>query len=215
MQWRLVVPVKGGPTAKSRLAVPGVDRLLLAQAFALDTLEAACACVGRGRVYAVTPSGSIAAQTQALGARLVKDPGEGLDAAIAAGLDAALRGSAGEEGSKGANGRDLGVGVLLGDLPALTPGELATALGAAAAYARAFVPDHVGTGTVLLTARAGVPVQPLFGPGSAARHERSGATRLELDLPRLRTDVDDLASLRIAAGLGLGARARVHVADRP
>ncbi len=41
-RWRLVLPVKGTPDAKSRLTLPpGIDRTGLARAMALDTLQAA------------------------------------------------------------------------------------------------------------------------------------------------------------------------------
>ena len=45
---------------------------------------------------------------------------------------------------------------------------------------------------------------PRFGPDSASRHAADGAVRLELDLPRLRTDVDDLQSLVRVLELGAG-----------
>jgi 2-phospho-L-lactate guanylyltransferase len=77
-------------------------------------------------------------------------------------------------------------------------------LGAAAAYPLAVVPDAAGTGTVLLTALAGHLLEPAFGAGSAARHGEAGPHRLDLDLPRLRTDVDDDRDLAAALELGVG-----------
>ncbi|HEY7720032.1 MAG TPA: 2-phospho-L-lactate guanylyltransferase [Pedococcus sp.] len=193
--WRLVVPVKGGAAAKSRLHPPaGVPRRALALALATDCLRAACTALPPARVTVVTSDADVAAVVAALGSVVVPDPGEGLDAAVEAGLDAVdlARGS-----------RPEGVAVLLGDVPALRPDDLAAALGTAAAYPRVVVPDAEATGTVLLAARSGRPV-PRFGAGSAARHERAGHVRLELDLPRLRTDVDDDRSLAAARALGVG-----------
>jgi 2-phospho-L-lactate guanylyltransferase len=70
---------------------------------------------------------------------------------------------------------------------------------------RGFVPDAPGDGTVLLTAPAGVPLDPRFGAGSAAAHAASGATELAGDWPGLRQDVDTPADLRVVLELGAGA----------
>lgn len=192
--WHLVVPVKGGPLAKSRLhPPPGVSRADLAEAVALDTLDAVAAALPPTRLTVVTSDRATSAHVHAIGARLLPDPGAGLAAAIAAGV-----------ASLAATPMPA-VGVLLGDLPALRPEELATALRVATGHPRAFVPDAQGTGTVLLTALPGWPLRPAFGPDSAAAHERD-SVRLDLDLPTLRTDVDDDAALAAAATLGLGRR---------
>ncbi len=93
--------------------------------------------------------------------------------------------------------------------PAVAEVLVITADEAAAAAARGlgarFVPDHDGTGTTLLAAPAGVPLDPRFGPGSARAHARSGAVVLPA-APSLRHDVDTAADLAAAARLGLGAR---------
>jgi 2-phospho-L-lactate guanylyltransferase len=219
VDWRLVVPVKGGAAAKSRLhPPPGVWRSALAAAMARDCLAAACSGMPPGRVHVVTSDPAAAAWAAGLGAAVVPDPGGGLNAAVAAGVRAALRTAAGPslhpaddavgtvpaDDAVGTVPADTGVAVLLGDLPALRPDDLAAALLAAAAYDRVVVPDAAGTGTVLLTARGAAGLDPAFGDGSAARHAAAGHRRLELDLPRLRTDVDDDQSLAAAAALGLG-----------
>lgn len=190
-RWRLVVPVKGGPAAKSRLRVPdGVDRLDLATALALDTVAAAAAAVGPDAVTVVTSDARVVAGLRAIGVERVADPGAGLNPAVAAGLDAVRPGE--------------GAAVLLGDVPALRPEELVAALAAAARHPVALVPDAEGTGSVLLTGRPGVRLVPRFGSGSAAAHESDGAVRLEPDLPGLRRDVDDEESLRAALRMGVG-----------
>jgi 2-phospho-L-lactate guanylyltransferase len=103
--------------------------------------------------------------------------------------------------------------VLLGDVPALRPEDLSvalhalqTALAAHRAATMAAVPDAEGSGTVLLGARAAGDLVPAFGPDSLARHVRRGAVRLDLDLPRLRRDVDTPADLAQALSLGAGPR---------
>ncbi len=191
--WQVVVPVKQAERAKSRLHPPApLSRPDLARAVALDTLEAVCRAVGPRHVLLVSSDDQAVASAAALGVPVVADPGLGLNAAVRAGI---TRVQADEPGSA--------VAVLLGDLPALRPGDLTDALERCAAYERAFVPDADDTGTVLLTAGAGVALHPQFGPGSAARHAAS-AVRLDLDLPHLRQDVDDVAALAAAAELGLG-----------
>ncbi len=194
--WFVVVPVKGGAGAKSRLGVPTpVARTALATALAQDTVRAALAAMPPGRVLVVTADPGTARWARAMGAEVVQDPGGGLDAAASAGAGA-VHDRGGES-----------VAVLLGDHPALRPAELTAALAAAAAHPRAVVPDADGRGTALLTAR-GVDLAPRFGAGSSARHVEAGATSLPLVLPGLRQDVDDLPSLRAALALGVGASTR-------
>ncbi len=53
---------------------------------------------------------------------------------------------------------------------------------------------------------------PRFGPESAAAHERLGHTRVALDLPGLRVDVDDAASLAAAFRIGLGRHSATALA---
>jgi 2-phospho-L-lactate guanylyltransferase len=187
--WCVVIPVKDARTGKSRLAatVPGADEHLR-RAIADDTVRAAVRALGPGGVVVVTSDQVLAAAWSTAGVAVHPDPDAGLNAAVAAGLSAARH-------------TDRRTAALLGDLPALTPADLLAALAAASGHAESFVPDRDGTGTVL---RCGEGFVPRFGPGSAAAHERDGAVRLSLDLPRLRTDVDDGDSLLLAEALGLG-----------
>jgi 2-phospho-L-lactate guanylyltransferase len=66
------------------------------------------------------------------------------------------------------------------------------------------VPDADGSGTVLLAAPNAGDLRPAFGAGSAAAHVARGALRVDLDLPRLRCDVDTADDLRRAQELGVG-----------
>jgi 2-phospho-L-lactate/phosphoenolpyruvate guanylyltransferase len=206
--WTVVLPLKGGPTAKSRLRAPAV----LATAIALDCLDVVLAAPGVATVVVVTADPVLAASATAAGARVQPEsrPGRGLPAAVQDGLNAA-------------QGR---CAVLLGDLPALRTEDLATALQRAAAVlapepspdapqppSMAFVPDAENTGTVLLTALTATAMRPSFGPGSAAAHQTAGARRLDLDLPRLRRDVDTPADLRTAVEFGVGPRTRAALAE--
>ena len=202
VDWAAVVPVKGGPLAKSRLHLPPAARAALADAFARDTVTALRAAERGMPVLVVTSDAAVSAWVPSAGAELVRDPGLGLDAAVAAGCRAAA----------GLGARR--VAVMLGDHPALRPEEVRSALEAAARHPSCVVPDAGDDGTALLTLTlpphsllplaADGGVRTAFGPGSAAAHERLGHTRLDLDLPGLRVDVDDAASLAAAARLGLG-----------
>ncbi len=191
--WTLVLPVKGGLAAKSRLgAIPG-----LAEAIAADTLDAVAACAVTARMLVVTTDREAARVASLAGADVVAEriPGAGLLAAVGDGVAAAGVGP---------------VAVLLADLPALHPEDLAAALGAAGAALTdrpmAAVPDTEGVGTVLLAAARAGDLDPAFGAGSLAEHRRRGAAVLDLDLPRLRRDVDTPAELTEALGLGCGRR---------
>ncbi|MEU6126476.1 2-phospho-L-lactate guanylyltransferase, partial [Streptomyces sp. NPDC047123] len=105
------------------------------------------------------------------------------------------------------------------DLPALRPAELARALGGAAPFPRAFMPDAAGIGTTLLCAGPGAELRPAFGARSRARHTASGAVELALDgVDSLRQDVDTGDDLRAALSLGVGPRtaaaaARLLISD--
>lgn len=187
-EWTIVVPVKGTALAKSRLgAAPG-----LALAIALDTVEVACSVAP---VIVVT-SADVAAEFEALGAQIVLDSGEGLNAAARQGLAAAGAGP---------------VAVMLGDVPAVQRSELSAALVAAEQHPLAFVPDADGDGSVLIAALVTTDHSPAFGADSRAAHRQAGY--FELDVPSasgLRHDVDTTANLvELAAAGRLGPRTKL------
>lgn len=201
VRWHLVLPVKDAALAKSRLDAPApLQRSDLARAVAADTVETACSALGPDRVTVVTSDGPTREVALALGAQVVPDPGQGLDAAVAAGW----------ADRPDAPGARVGWAALLADVPAARPEDLREALAACAPWRSALVPDAEGTGTVLLASTLAPPT-PRFGPGSARRHEEDGARRLDLDLPRLRRDVDVAADLRAALALGAGRRTLLAV----
>ena len=201
VRWHLVLPVKEVSLAKSRLAPTApLSRPDLARAVARDTLEAVCAALDPAQLVVVTSDEQARRAAEDRGAHVVPDPGRGLNAAITAGWRADVHR---DEARPDGDGPSHGWAALLGDLPAVRPADLREALAACAAYPSAVVPDAEGTGTVLLTGTVGEPL-PLFGPGSAERHAAAGAVRLELDLPRLRQDVDTWADLETALELGVG-----------
>jgi 2-phospho-L-lactate guanylyltransferase len=170
----------------------GVARAELAHAFALDTITAAVAGIQPAQLVVVTSDENTATFVRDQGAVVIADPGGGLNAAIRQGIEYV--------------GRAFGPGptaVLLGDIPTLRAQDLVQALIVCGTHPRALVPDASGAGTVLLSALSPQDLDPRFGPASALEHARD-SMRLELDLPALRTDVDDDRSLRTAITIGVG-----------
>ncbi|SDT18290.1 2-phospho-L-lactate guanylyltransferase [Microterricola viridarii] len=202
LHWSLVIPVRRSDTAKSRLA-DGTPEL--ARAIALDTIVAASRTGGVSSVLVVTDDDTLEAALRPLvrpedtTLRIVRQGAvQGLNPSIRLGLRAAR----GEHGGRG-------LAVMLGDLPALRPTELAGALVAAGRHQQAVVADHDGTGTTLLTARPGARLEPAFGSGSFARHVQAGHEALALGPEStVRADVDTRADLERATGLGLGEHTR-------
>jgi 2-phospho-L-lactate/phosphoenolpyruvate guanylyltransferase len=196
VRWTVVVPVKGLPAAKSRLhdATDSDDaHRRLTEAIRADTLAAAAAGTSVARVVIVTDDERLARQDgiAEVATHVVLQGRPGLNAALAEAADVAA-----------ACWPEDGVALLVGDLPALRPGDLDATLEAAAGTDRALVADADGAGTTLLTARPGVRLDPQFGPGSASRHAVT-ATALPA-AAGLRRDVDTADDLRTAQGLGLG-----------
>lgn len=195
--WTLVLPVKRTAIAKSRLAAAYPQhRPELARAFAIDTTAAALESPLVRAVLVVTDDPVVSADITAIGGRVVPDLPE-------AGLNGAL-----EHGAAVAALEFPGTGIvaLSADLPALRPADLTAALAACVAD-RSFVIDQPGTGTTMLAAAAGVPLDPRFGVGSALAHQASGAKPIELvDIESLRRDVDTAADLAHAVQLGVGPR---------
>lgn len=195
--YALVIPVKDGGSAKSRLGVGGAaQRARLMAAFARDAISAAAACE-RVTVHVVGDEAGLAGVLADLDVEVLPDEGGGdLNAALA---HAAVRVARAE----------VGIAVMLADLPCLRTEDLTAALDAADAVAgRSFVADADGTGTTLLVVPPGAELDPRFGAGSATAHAASGATRIGDGLASLRRDVDTTDDLASALQLGVG----VHTA---
>lgn len=202
-RWSIVFPVKGSTEAKSRLGHN--SRADLARSFALDAVEAALTCEAVAQVLVVTADQVTANAHADLGALVVCDPGEGLNAALRVGASAAAP--------------DAPCALLLADLPCLRPADLLhTLLLCEALFAegaqQVTVPDAEGTGTVLLAAGHPAALQPHFGAGSAASH--AAQARVLIDVaPSVRRDVDIDAQLHEALRLGVGPRTRAVLASSP
>ncbi len=200
----LVVPMKHPRDGKSRLrgAVEADRHPGLVLALAADTLAAVVSSGRIRRVLLVAADPEAVAELGELGVEIVAEPAEQT-------LNAAFR-----HGEALLKADDPGavVGALQADLPALRAGDLTAAL-AEAAGNRAFVADRQGTGTTLLLAAAGEPLDPRFGAGSARRHAASGAVSLSQALPTLRSDVDTPDDLAHVRALGVGKHTAAHLGD--
>ena len=225
-----VLPIKTFARAKHRLAdaVGAPDRRELAEAMAVDVLDALVAVPGLGGVVAVTAEPRAATAARDAGARVVHDDREaGQSAAATLGVEAALALSAER------------VLLVPGDCPALDPDEVGALLagrGAARALLAAprrsaaahgppgrrapevvVVADRHGSGTNALLLTPPGAIAPSFGPGSLARHaaraRAAGAAVRIAEIPSLSLDVDtpdDLEALRSALASREGGAARTR-----
>ncbi|GAB3614165.1 coenzyme F420-0:L-glutamate ligase [Humibacter ginsengisoli] len=193
-RWTVVIPFKGGDSAKSRFAdAAGIDRRQLSVAFLTDTIRAVRSAGYPDRVLVVTADSRLCDVLGDLADCVIPDPGTGLNSAVTAGVSAAYE-----------RWPSSFVAVLVGDLPALRADDLDEALRLAVDAAKgghpyAFVPDHDGTGTTAITAAPGAAVSSRFGIDSRLRHAEAGYH--ELAVPQgstLRLDIDDASALNEA-----------------
>jgi 2-phospho-L-lactate guanylyltransferase len=193
----LIIAVKRLVAAKTRLApvFSAQTRESVVLAMLVDTLTAASGVASLRSITVITPDDAAAAAATDLGADVLFDPTpDGHDDPLNNAIAAAERAVAESTPN---------IVVLQGDLPALQTQELAEAIGAARGYRRSFVADRLGTGTAALCA-FDAPLDPQFGPDSAARHRRSGAIELTGAWPGLRCDIDTPDDLTAARRLGVG-----------
>lgn len=202
----MLLAVKPLSLAKSRLDRP--DRSALTLAMAADTAAAASRVAAVEAVLVVTDDEEARALLGPIAVIVPDSPNAGLNPALAHAAQEAAR-----------LWPHAGVVVLAADLPALRPEALADALERAGQHKRAVVSDANGTGTVLLSAAAGLALEPAFGLGSRHRHLENGAFDLTEELPAgdatggLRHDVDTASDLEAAIRIGVGPRT-AHVLAR-
>ena len=193
----LLVPVKNGRTAKTRLNQVGPrGRADLMAAFARDAIGAAVRSPLLD-VHVVGDPQSLAPVLTGLDVAVVPDEGGG-------DLNEALRRAAERVAQPG-----RGIGVLLADLPCLRTEDLESAL---SHDGRGYVADAAGSGTTLLLAPPGTPLDPRFGPGSARLHAAGGARAITGELTSLRLDVDTTDDLERALRFGVGGHTAEAVA---
>ena len=182
-----VVPVKTLAASKSRPL-----------AMMADVIDALCRVPALSRVVVVTPDAAVARAAEAAGAEalLRDDPG----------LNPSVEAAAAEVAAQ----PEDGVLVVLGDVAAAAPADLAALLEAVGTRGVALAPSSDGGTAALLRVPFDV-IPARFGPESAKHHreaaERADVPYRELRLPSLSIDVDTGvdAILRIAT---LGRRTR-------
>lgn len=171
MTLRVIIAVRGGAQAKSRLAgrFGANDRAALVEAMLADMLETTAACPFVDRTYVVTPTHALARIAARLGSIVMLEPEP---AGMNQALEAARRRLAVLE-------PDGLIGLLPGDLPYLKPRELVEAA-AAASKGVVIIPSlsDGGTGAIFQPAPLDLPL--VFGPDSFRRHCGGG---VEMGLP--------------------------------
>uniref|UniRef100_UPI000CD5395F 2-phospho-L-lactate guanylyltransferase n=1 Tax=Streptomyces sp. SM14 TaxID=1736045 RepID=UPI000CD5395F len=187
--WQVLVPAKPFGRAKTRCGdLPPERRAELARAMLGDVLSA---LAGVPAVRGVTVVGSgpdVCAAALAGGAAVATAPGR-------SGLNAELRQAL---WSVHEAAPDAALAVVMADLPAAGPEELAAALAAAGRTGSpVVVRDAEGTGTTMLVLRHPDEFRPWLGRGSARRYAADGYRDLALSAGSgLRHDVDTTDGLR-------------------
>ena len=196
-----VVPVKALAESKSRLFPERARRDVEALSLAMmgDVITCLREVSGIARVVVVTPDPAVARSAEADGAHALVREQPGLNPAI----EAACAEFAGP---------DSAALVVLGDVAAADPREVAQLLDAAPARGVALAPSRDG-GTSALLRRPCDVIPARFGRDSAKRHREAaaaaGAPLVELALPSLAIDVDLSEDARaILAQPTLGVRTR-------
>ena len=190
MSTTAIVPLKPKVTAKSRLGFDQATRSVLATAMATDLLAACQTALG---IDDVIVAGSAPAN---LSVTEMPDLKQDLNRALADVLNTL-------------SPQDQVI-ILLGDLPCVRPEDIDLALQLARSRSRSphqtasMICDAVGTGTTTLIGTAGTLI-PRFGPHSRALHREQGYAELkEVELSRLRRDVDSISDLADAVRIGTG-----------
>lgn len=205
--WIAIVPVKAFTAAKSRLETDSaLDRALVAQAMALDSLAAA---VGTPEITSILVVQDNHTGFPAGDWQVIAGADRGLNAAITCGVRHVA-----EHEAPG-----YGIFVMMADLPCLDPEALSSIVHSAEHFPVSLVSDASGVGTTMLLARDGglLPdaIRPQFGHHSCAAHVTQGAVNLStIDnaprraLNRARRDVDTSVDLWDALRIGAGQHTR-------
>lgn len=202
MNAEVVIAVRGGPGAKSRLSgrLDAERREALVEAMLTDMLAALAGCPAILRTYVTTPTPSLARRAARAGAVVILEHETGdLNAAF----DRARRRIA-------AAAPETTLVLLPGDLPTLDPSELEVCLEATDPDRLVLAPASADGGTGALVLRAGVPLPLAFGPGSLGKHLAAartlGLAAQVVRTPSLGFDIDRPADLDAFLAMGGGGR---------
>ncbi|HYP22788.1 MAG TPA: 2-phospho-L-lactate guanylyltransferase [Actinomycetota bacterium] len=200
-----LLPVKALGRAKSRLSPLFDDdqRRAVATALLEDALSL-CASAGFLEWWVVSEDPEVLGRGSGAGLKTVTDPGGGLNAAVAAGIEEVV--AAGAES----------VTVIPCDVPLAYKGDLVDLVDTGATSDIVLVPSGGDGGTNALFLSPPGLIEPAFGPGSLQRHialaEKERYRCAILSLPRLALDVDtpdDVDAFLASAGEFGGRSAEV------
>lgn len=189
--WALV-PIKRFDLAKGRLAavLTAEQRHALVRAMAEDVLTSLAECPGIGRILVVTEAPEVRQLAASVGAELVADPGNGLNAAIRTGAEHAAAGGA------------QSLLVVHGDLPLASSAAFSRIVAAhPGANAVTIVPDASldGSNCMALSPVDAIPFS--YGRQSFASHRQAalarGLTFTCLEIPELALDIDSPGDLSL------------------
>lgn len=203
MTAHVVIAVRGGPEAKSRLAdrlAPG-QRAALVEAMLADMLQALAGSPAIARVYVTTSTPDLAHIAARAGAVVILEYGA---SALNAAFDSVRRRIAQADPTRT-------IVLLPGDLPLLDAAELEAAISQAGETRMALAPAAADGGTGAVILRADCPLSLAFGPDSFKRHlAAAAALGLEVavvEAPGLALDVDRPEDLDAVVAHGRGRTA--------
>lgn len=206
--WTAIIPIKSWRSAKSRLQLPERERIALARAFALDTIETAHRSPEIDRIIVVTAEPELGAEIGKLAkVSVLRDRSTPADDGLNSAIGQALSWLS-------TTTSDGPVVVIPADLATLTTDALDTALSSLRSHLRAHVPDRQGVGTTLLGAQQPLDLSPRYGPRSAHAHAEAGSVEITHVSVRVRLDVDDLKDLSEAVAVGVGPGTEAALAKR-
>lgn len=200
MSAEVVIAVRGGPDAKSRLSarLDAERREALVEAMLGDMLAALGQCPGVRRIHVATPTPALARRAARAGAIVILEHGpDDLNGAF----------TRAQRRIAAANPQATAM-LLPGDLPRLEPQEVEACLAAAAPDRLVLAPASADGGTGALVLRADTPLPLAFGAGSCGKHLAAartlGLTTQLVRAPSLGFDIDRPADLDAFLALGGG-----------
>jgi 2-phospho-L-lactate guanylyltransferase len=202
-----LLPVKNLDLAKRRLLphVSEEERFTIARALLEDALDL-CASAGFMSWWVVSEDATVRELASERGFALVDDPGEGLNRALVAGIQAVTQAGADS------------VTIVPSDVPLAWAGDLQDIIDTGATSEIVAVPSRDG-GTNALYLSPPTTLEPAFGPFSFKAHlaaaERLGKRCTMLPLSRLELDIDTIEDVDayLARPKAAETRASVVLAD--
>jgi 2-phospho-L-lactate guanylyltransferase len=182
----IVIAVRGGPGAKSRLRgrLSAAERAALVEAMLADMLDALAGSPAIRRVHVATPTAELARLAAKAGAAVILERG----------VSDQNRSFTAARRRVAAVDPDAILALLPGDLPLLDSGQLQACLRQAGPGRVVLVPATADGGTGAVIQQAGLALPLAFGPDSfekhAARVRAQGLEAVRMQAPSLGFDLD-------------------------